>query len=198
MPATMKEIMSDTSLVQRDFAPVQTAPSPVHTAPSPVHTVPWLVHIASSPAPPTPAPVQIAPAPAPMTPAPAPTPFAAGDAAPNGFIEMGLAPELVRAVADLGYTGPTIVQRKAIPLAMGAGHGATRFIDLMVSSQTGSGKTAAYLLPLLHTLIGQQAQVQAQERAAPEHAAADAATRGAAAPKRPKRKDPMHTRHFKD
>ncbi|KAB7603491.1 DEAD/DEAH box helicase [Verminephrobacter sp. Larva24] len=182
--------MSDTSLVQRDFAPVQTAPSPVHTAPSPVHT-------ASSPAPTTSAPVQIAPAPAPMTPAPAPTPFAAGDAAPNGFIEMGLAPELVRAVADLGYTGPTIVQRKAIPLAMGAGHGATRFIDLMVSSQTGSGKTAAYLLPLLHTLIGQQAQVQAQERAALEHAAADAATRGAAAPKRPKRKDPMHTRHFK-
>src|SRR6218665_2067969 len=185
MPATMKEIMSDTSLVQRDFAPVQTAPSPVHTAPSPVHT-------ASSPAPTTSAPVQIAPAPAPMTPAPAPTPFAAGDAAPNGFIEMGLAPELVRAVADLGYTGPTIVQRKAIPLDMGAGHGATRFIDLMVSSQTGSGKTAAYLLPLLHTLIGQQAQAQAQE-----HAAADAATRGAAAPKRPKRKDPMHTRHFK-
>src|SRR6218665_2288447 len=104
MPATMKEIMSDTSLVQRDFAPVQTAPSPVHTAPSPVHT-------ASSPAPTTSAPVQIAPA-------PAPPPFVAGDGAPNGFIEMGLAPELVRAVADLGYTGPTIVQRKAIPLAM--------------------------------------------------------------------------------
>src|SRR6218665_3982841 len=121
MPATMKEIMSDTSLVQRDFAPVQTA---------------------SSPAPTTSAPVQIACAPAPMTPAPAPTPSAADDAAPHGFIEMGLAPEVGRAVADLGYTGPTIVQRKAIPLAMGAGHGATRFIDLMVSSQTGSGKTA--------------------------------------------------------
>ncbi|MCW5261313.1 DEAD/DEAH box helicase [Verminephrobacter eiseniae] len=182
--------MSDTSLVQRDFAPVQTTPSPVQTTPSPAQT-------ASSPAPTTSAPVQIACAPAPMTPAPAPTPFAADDAAPNGFIEMGLAPELVRAVADLGYTGPTIVQRKAIPLAMGAGHDATRFIDLMVSSQTGSGKTAAYLLPLLHTLIGQQAQVQAQERAALERAAADAATRDAPAPKRPKRKDPMHTRHFK-
>src|SRR6218665_1971018 len=144
MPATMKEIMSDTSLVQRDFAPVQTAPSPVHTAPSPVPTT-------SSPAPTTSAPVHIAPSPAPI-----------------GFMEMGLAPELVRAVADLGYPGPTIVQRKAFPLAMGARHGATRFIDLMVSSQTGSGKTAAYLLPLLHTLIGQQAQVQAQERAALE------------------------------
>src|SRR6218665_1451423 len=60
-----------------------------------------------------------------------------------------------------------------------------------------SAKPAAYLLPLLHTLIGQQAQVQAQERAALERAAADAATRDAPAPKRPKRKDPMHTRHFK-
>src|SRR6218665_3822903 len=172
--------MTDTSLVQRDFAPVQTTSSPPQTTSSPVHT-----------------PVQIACAPAQMTPAPASTPVAADDAVPNGFIEMGLAPELVRAVADLGYTGPTIVQRKAIPLAMGAGHGATQFIDLMVSSQTGSGKTAAYLLPLLHTLIGQQAQVQAQERAALERAAADAATRGAPAPKRPKRKDPTHTRHFK-
>src|SRR6218665_2127729 len=183
MPATMKEIMSDTSLVQRDFAPAQKIPSPGQTA--------------SSPAPTTSAPVQIACAPAPMTPAPAPTPFAADDAAPNGFMERGRAPEWVRAVADLGDTGPTIVQRKAIPLPMGAGHDATRFIDLMVSSQTGSGKTAAYLLPLLHTLIGQQAQVQAQERAALERAAADAATRDAPPPKRPKRKDPMHTRHFK-
>src|SRR6218665_1563513 len=146
MPATMKEIMSDTSLVQRDFAPVQTAPSPVHTAPSPVHT-------ASSPAPTTSAPVQIAPAPAPMTPAPAPTPFAAGDAAPNGFIEMGLAPELVRAVADLVYTGPTIVQRKAIPLAMGAGHGATRFIYLIVSSPTRTIKTTTQILPPPHPPI---------------------------------------------
>src|SRR6218665_3016445 len=126
MPATVKEIMSDTSLVQRDFAPVQTAPSPVHTAPSPVHT-------ASSPAPTTSAPVQIAPAPAPMTPAPAPPPFAAGDAAPNGFIEMGLAPELVRAVADLGYTGPTIVQRKAIPLAMCPSPPTTPYTYLILS-----------------------------------------------------------------
>jgi superfamily II DNA/RNA helicase len=41
-------------------------------------------------------------------------------AEPNGFVELGLAPELVQAVADLGYTQPTAVQRKAIPLAMGA------------------------------------------------------------------------------
>ncbi|MBP7646958.1 MAG: ATP-dependent helicase, partial [Comamonas sp.] len=53
---------------------------------------------------------------------------------PNGFVELGLAPELVQAVADLGYTQPTAVQLKAIPLAMGEGADANGFIDLMVSS----------------------------------------------------------------
>lgn len=116
---------------------------------------------------------------------------------PNGFIDLGLAPELVRAVADLGYTQPTSVQRKAIPLAMGGGNDATKFIDLMVSSQTGSGKTAAFLLPVLHTLIRQQAEAEAEERAAFERAAAEAAARGEPAPKRAKRKDPTSSRNFK-
>jgi superfamily II DNA/RNA helicase len=114
---------------------------------------------------------------------------------PNGFIELGLAPELVRAVADLGYTQPTSVQRKAIPLAMGSD--ASKFIDLMVSSQTGSGKTAAFLLPVLHTLIKQQAAAEAEERAAFERAVAEAAERGEPAPKRAKRKDPTSSRNFK-
>lgn len=119
-------------------------------------------------------------------------------AEPNGFVELGLAPELVRAVADLGYTQPTSVQRKAIPLAMGGGSGsATKFIDLMVSSQTGSGKTAAFLLPVLHTLIRQQAEAEAEERAAYERAVAEAAARGEPAPKRAKRKDPTSSRNFK-
>ena len=39
---------------------------------------------------------------------------------PNGFELLGLAPELLRAVEDLGYTQPTAVQDKAIPLAMGS------------------------------------------------------------------------------
>lgn len=116
---------------------------------------------------------------------------------PNGFIELGLAPELVQAVADLGYTQPTTVQEKAIPLAMGAGAESGRFIDLMVSSQTGSGKTAAFLLPVLHTLIRQQAQAEAESRAEFERAVAEAAERGEAPPKRAKRKDPTNNRNFK-
>ena len=121
-------------------------------------------------------------------------------ALPNGFVKLGLAPELVQAVADLGYTEPTSVQLKAIPLALPAdvqAGEAARYIDLMVSSQTGSGKTAAFLLPVLHTLIQQQAQAEADARAEFDRAVAEAAARGEPAPKRPKRKDPTNARNFK-
>ena len=119
---------------------------------------------------------------------------------PNGFELLGLAPELIRAVADLGYTQPTTVQLKTIPKALpdqtqtAAGQ---RFIDLMVSSQTGSGKTAAFLLPVLHTLLKNQAEAEAKERAAFDQAVAEAAAKGEPAPKRPKRKDPTNARNFK-
>ncbi len=116
---------------------------------------------------------------------------------PNGFIELGLAPELIQAVADLGYTQPTAVQAKAIPLAMNKGTHATAFVDLMVSSQTGSGKTAAFLLPVLHTLLEQQAEAEAEARAEYERAVAEAAANGEPAPKRNKRKDPTNPRNFK-
>jgi superfamily II DNA/RNA helicase len=118
---------------------------------------------------------------------------------PNGFVTLGLAPELVQAVKDLGYTQPTIVQQKAIPLAMaGVGEEKTgKFVDLMVSSQTGSGKTAAFLLPVLHTLLSQQAQAEAAERAEFERLCAEAAAKGEPAPKRAKRKDPTNPRNFK-
>ena len=119
---------------------------------------------------------------------------------PNGFLALGLAPELIAAVKDLGFTQPTTVQLKTIPLAMqteAVSGKAARFIDLMVSSQTGSGKTAAFLLPVLHTLLMQDAQAEAQERADFDQAVADAAAKGEAAPKRAKRKDPTNPRHFK-
>ncbi|HVH09259.1 MAG TPA: DEAD/DEAH box helicase, partial [Gemmatimonadales bacterium] len=61
------------------------------------------------------------------------------------FADLGLAPELVRAVADRGYERPTPIQLEAIPLAL-AGR------DLIGSAQTGTGKTAAFLLPILHRL----------------------------------------------
>ncbi len=119
-------------------------------------------------------------------------------AVPNGFVELGLAPELVRAVADMGYTQPTIVQSKTIPMAMPReASGASGFTDLMVSSQTGSGKTAAFLLPVLHTLLKRQAELAANERAEFDQAVAAALAKGEAPPKKAKRKDPTNTRNFK-
>ena len=123
-------------------------------------------------------------------------PAEAAPAEPNGFELLGLAPELVQACADLGYVQPTQVQNNVIPKAMLA-EGEQRYADLMVSSQTGSGKTAAFLLPVLHTLLKQQAAAEAKERADFERATADALAKGEAAPKRPKRKDPTSPRNFK-
>ena len=119
--------------------------------------------------------------------------------APNGFLKMGLAPELIQAVKDLGFTQPTSVQLKTVPLAMraeGQKSAGGDFVDLMVSSQTGSGKTAAFLLPVLHTLLKQQEQAEFDLRVAYETAVSEAAEKGEPAPKRAKRKDPTNPRHF--
>jgi ATP-dependent RNA helicase RhlE len=61
------------------------------------------------------------------------------------FDSLGLAPALLRALADYGYTQPTPIQSAAIPSAL-AGH------DLLAAAQTGTGKTAAFALPLLQKL----------------------------------------------
>ncbi len=60
---------------------------------------------------------------------------------------MGLAPEVLRGLSDMGYTEPTPIQAKAIPLAM-TGR------DLIGSASTGTGKTAAFLIPVLQQLTG--------------------------------------------
>jgi ATP-dependent RNA helicase RhlE len=62
------------------------------------------------------------------------------------FNALGLHPSLARAVRDLGYADPTPVQAGAIPPAL-AGR------DVLATAQTGTGKTAAFLLPLLHRLL---------------------------------------------
>jgi superfamily II DNA/RNA helicase len=117
-----------------------------------------------------------------------------GPIAENGFATLGLDPQLLAAVADLGYTQPMPVQTQCISLAMAQAEsaGQAAFNDLMVSSQTGSGKTAAFLLPVLHTLLKQQAEAEAAE----EQAYADAVARGEAPAKRARR-NPVNTRHFK-
>ncbi|MFN5348691.1 MAG: DEAD/DEAH box helicase [Polaromonas sp.] len=123
-------------------------------------------------------------------------------AQPNGFVKLGLAKELLQAVADMGFTQPTAVQMATIPKAMQGlsdenADKKAKFTDLLVSSQTGSGKTAAFLLPVLHTLLKQQEQAERDERAEFERLSAEAIARGEAPAKKPKRKDPTNMRNFK-
>jgi ATP-dependent RNA helicase RhlE len=62
------------------------------------------------------------------------------------FAQLDLAPEVLHAVRDAGYTHPTPIQQQAIPLAL-AGR------DLIGLAQTGTGKTAGFTLPIVHNLI---------------------------------------------
>ena len=62
------------------------------------------------------------------------------------FPTLGLLPALAQAAADQGFTDPTPVQTQAIPVVL-------RGADLLATARTGSGKTAAYALPLLQHLV---------------------------------------------
>ncbi|MEY2593728.1 MAG: hypothetical protein RI972_1417, partial [Pseudomonadota bacterium] len=62
------------------------------------------------------------------------------------FENLGLAPALSRALADAGYEQATEVQQQAVPMGLSR-------LDLKVSSQTGSGKTAAFALPALQRIL---------------------------------------------
>ena len=73
----------------------------------------------------------------------------------NEFEGLGLNEKLVKAVADLGFTNPTSIQSKAIPILLA---GTTDFVGL---AQTGTGKTAAFGLPLLQLIDPAQKHPQA-------------------------------------
>ena len=77
------------------------------------------------------------------------------------FAQIGLHPSLLKALSEAGYNEPTAVQREAIPAAL-AGR------DLIVSSQTGSGKTAAFLLPALHLFAAQERPLVVPRGSAPQ------------------------------
>jgi len=62
------------------------------------------------------------------------------------FSSLGLAPALLNAITEIGYSTPTAIQSAAIPPAL-------RGADVLGQAQTGSGKTAAFALPLLNALL---------------------------------------------
>ncbi|HEY0297110.1 MAG TPA: DEAD/DEAH box helicase [Bordetella sp.] len=70
----------------------------------------------------------------------------AAEAASRTFAEFDLHPLLLKSIADTGYTTPTPIQAQAVPVAM-------QGRDVMGAAQTGTGKTAAFTLPILHRLM---------------------------------------------
>src|SRR3954469_23812446 len=70
---------------------------------------------------------------------------AGDDITADGFAELGLRPETLTALDELGYEEPTPIQRETIPLLI-AGK------DLLGQAATGTGKTAAFALPMLQRL----------------------------------------------
>jgi ATP-dependent RNA helicase RhlE len=70
------------------------------------------------------------------------------------FSKLGLSEELVRAVSEHGYTQPTPIQAQAIPAVLAGG-------DLLAGAQTGTGKTAGFVLPILQRLSTRGAAVVA-------------------------------------
>ncbi|TCT01939.1 DEAD/DEAH box helicase [Paralcaligenes ureilyticus] len=74
------------------------------------------------------------------------TEFTLSDTPATTFADFGLHPNILQAVAETGYTTPTPIQAQAIPIVMDGR-------DVMGAAQTGTGKTAAFTLPILHRLM---------------------------------------------
>uniref|UniRef100_A0A672ZPU2 Probable ATP-dependent RNA helicase DDX56 n=1 Tax=Sphaeramia orbicularis TaxID=375764 RepID=A0A672ZPU2_9TELE len=69
---------------------------------------------------------------------------------------MGLDDRLLKAVADLGWSQPTLIQERAIPLALEGK-------DLLARARTGSGKTAAYAVPIIQRILDSKQSVREQD-----------------------------------
>ncbi len=69
------------------------------------------------------------------------------------FEDLGLSPEILKAISECGYTEPTPIQAKAIPPIL-----MTR--DVLGLAQTGTGKTASFILPMIEVLAGGQAKAR--------------------------------------
>jgi superfamily II DNA/RNA helicase len=74
------------------------------------------------------------------------------------FSTLGLSPPILKAISELGYTSPTPIQAEAIPLAL-------KGKSLIAAAQTGSGKTASFVLPLLAQLARGETQRKKRARA---------------------------------
>src|SRR5215831_20111767 len=69
------------------------------------------------------------------------------------FSQLGLSPTLCSPLARLGYQAPTPIQTKAIPVVL-------RGVDLLAQAQTGTGKTAAFGLPMIDRLFASSASAR--------------------------------------
>jgi superfamily II DNA/RNA helicase len=69
------------------------------------------------------------------------------------FSDLGLSPQTLQAVADSGYTTATPIQAEAIPVALSG-------LDVLGIAQTGTGKTAAFTLPLIERLASGRAKAR--------------------------------------
>ena len=74
------------------------------------------------------------------------------------FDSLGLAEPLLRAVHEYGYDTPTPIQTQAIPAVLSGG-------DVLGGAQTGTGKTAGFVLPMLHRLMAKPAVRDAKRQA---------------------------------
>ena len=80
------------------------------------------------------------------------------------FATLGLSDALVRAVTEHGYTQPTPIQQQAIPAVLAGG-------DLLAGAQTGTGKTAGFVLPMLQRLVHRTRRRAARSAAAASRSA---------------------------